>query len=341
MEIKIANEEDKTKWDDLILFSENGTLYHTWDWLKLMEKHSTKKIFSHRLKATLYPIMVFDGSSLYGVIPLYLYKILSVKFVASPPPGVENKYLGPVIQNNDKIKLHNKYSKFIKFQNQIDYFIKNTLKSNIVNIDLPPYPQDPRSFIWSGYSVEPRHTNIIDLKKRETEIWNNFNKKLRNEIKKAHNEGIIVEEGTKEHIDFIYTTMSENQRIYSSKEFIQEIYDVFYPENLKIFVAKKDNKVLSGLIITNYKNKVDAWIGTPKVSYKGISPNPLIHWACIQWACTNKYNFYEIIDADNPNFFRFKNKFNSELIHYYSMRWYSPKIRISKGIYRAIKPRYK
>ena len=46
MEITIASDADQPLWDDIVVNSSEGTLFHTWKWLKIMEKHNSKKSIS-------------------------------------------------------------------------------------------------------------------------------------------------------------------------------------------------------------------------------------------------------------------------------------------------------
>ncbi|EHQ34317.1 GNAT family N-acetyltransferase [Methanoplanus limicola] len=341
MELKVADEGDKNSWDDLVFSSDNSTLYHTWDWLVKMNEHSSIKVFSGSIDPVLYRLMAYEGSELYGLIPLYVYKFLSVNIVFSPPVGVENSYLGPVIKKYDDIKLRNKYSKFIVFQKVLDGFMKDHLMSDVIKIDMSPFPYDPRSFIWSGYSVVPRHTYVLSLKEGKDVVWTNIHINLRSEIKKARKAGIVIEEGSKEHIDQLFDLMVKRGRIHTSREYIHDIYDDFSRGYVKLFIAKKDDQFLTGVLITYYKKKVDAWIGAPGLLFGNLNLNGILLWHTIEWACSQGYDYYEIIGADTPELFPFKNKFNAELRHYYSMRWYSPLIRIGKGIYHSFKPEFR
>ena len=50
MELKIADETDQQNWDAIVERSPNGTLFHTWKWLKLLEKYSSLKIAGIQIK---------------------------------------------------------------------------------------------------------------------------------------------------------------------------------------------------------------------------------------------------------------------------------------------------
>lgn len=338
-DIKIAEECNKEKWDEVVSLSPHGTIFHTWKWLKIMEKHSIKNILNTKTKAILYPIMVSKGLEIIGLLPIYYYQSRFFRIVSSPPSRVENFYLGPVLSNYDSLKSRDKQEHLVEFNKEIDKYIKNNLKPNFILINSSPGLEDSRPFKWSGYEVEPKYTYILNLKAGKDKIWKGFSKSLRYYIEKARKEGIEVTEGSKDDLDCIYAMLKNRGRISATKEFMTEIFENISQDNLNVLIAKKENELLSGIITISYKNKVSFWIGSPKVSYKGISPNELILWESIKSAIDKGYEFYEIIGADELVLYPFKSKFNAELIIRLNLRWFSPKFMLINNIYRAIRPK--
>jgi lipid II:glycine glycyltransferase (peptidoglycan interpeptide bridge formation enzyme) len=151
--------------------------------------------------------------------------------------------------------------------------------------------------------------------------------------------GIEVDEGERRDVEHIYDLLKRRDRIKATKEFLLEIFDNFHPNNIKVFISKKENDCLSGIITTCYKNKVSFWIGSPRVLYHGVSPNELLLWESIKWSIANGFEFYEIMGADDLSLYPFKSKFNGELINSLSMKWFSPAFKLIVGVYQSIKPR--
>jgi len=340
MDVLIASDSDQQLWDDIIYSSIEGTLFHTWKWLKIMEKHNRKKIFSRQYRGILYPLIVHEGNEIIGLMPVFFYNTPFLKMACSPPFSVENLYLGPIMKKNDAIKQHRKQNLMFKFQKAIDQFLKNTLKANYISIHSSPGMSDPRPFIWSGYKVEPEFTNIVDLIPGEKTVWDNFDRTMRNTIYKLEKNRISTDAGSKEDVELIYNLLRERKRIHATKEFLWEIFENFFPENLNIFIAKKDDIPLTGIITILYKDKISVWIGAPKITIAGISPNYIVHWECIRWACDNNFKRFELLGASDPTLFAFKSKFNDEIIPYYTMKWYSPFNRFIISLYNGLYPRY-
>ena len=129
MELKVIGESEKEIWDKVVYESPQGTLFHSWKWLKIVEEHSKKIVLGKSYLARLFPLMVFEKTEIVGIIPVFFYDIPFIKTVLSPATGVENLYLGPVLYNQEKLNQNKQQTRLLEFQNQIDNFIKKTLKA--------------------------------------------------------------------------------------------------------------------------------------------------------------------------------------------------------------------
>ena len=341
MNITIASDTDEQVWDDVVINSSEGTLFHTWKWLKIMEKHNRTKIFSRTYKGKLYPLIVWKGKEIIGLMPIFFYDTPLIKMAISPPSSVETNYLGPVMKKKNGLTSYKRQIIFHEFQKKIDDFFKNTLRSDYIKIKSAPGMFDPRHFIWSNYEVQPEYTYIIDLTLGEKRIWGNFSNTLRNSINRANKSGFTVTTGVKEDMEIIYNQLHQRQRVHASNEFILEILKNFSPENVKVFITYKDDIPLTGVLLVCYKNKVWVWVGTPKNSIDGINPNNILYWECIRWACTNNYQSFEVIGASDISTYPYKVKLCGEIAPFYSMKWYSPLNRLIVSLDRGLHPRYK
>jgi lipid II:glycine glycyltransferase (peptidoglycan interpeptide bridge formation enzyme) len=339
MYLSVASDPDQELWDEVVRYSDEGTIFHTWKWLKAIEKHNVKKICSRSYNGRLYPLMVWEKDKIVGLMPIFFYNSKIYKISCSPPYGIEYLYLGPVINKLEKpLKSRKKQNIFYQFHKTVDNFLKNELKSNYIRIISSPGLSDPRPFYWSGYQVVPQFTNIIPLRDGEKCLWENLSHDARNSINKAKKNGITVEMGSREDIDVLIKLLDTRDRMHSERTIISDILNDFFPRDLTCLIAKKDGKVLTGFLLVLYKKKVTGWIGTPKVVSEGISPNYLLQWECLRWAGNNNFDFFENLSANELSTFPFKSKFNTEIIPYYQLKWFSPLPRLVESVYRGIFP---
>ena len=343
LNLRMAGEEDSGLWDELVKESSQGTIFHTWKFLKIMEEHTRKKLMGKRIEGISYPILAFKGSNPVGLIPLFFYKHHFVRFVLSPPLGVECLYLGHVLKDYDTMKQSKKESTLIQFQNELNEFITLNYRPQITSLNLSPGILDSRPFKWTGYDVEPRHTYIIDLKKGTDHIWAQFHKELRRCINKTLDKKILIQDGSKKELKIIYNLLTERRieqgmDATTSLDYLLDIYKE-YGDNLDILVAKHDSDYISGLVTLYYKNKAAFWIGAPKIT-SDINANELLLWESIKLAYEKGYTYYEIMGANHPSLYKFKTKFNGDLVTSLSCKRYSPSsIKILEILSRAIKSR--
>lgn len=337
MELIIAEETDRQKWDDVVDRSPNGTIFHSWKWLKILEKHSCLKIAGIRSRGELYPLFIMDKEKAVGIYPLFFFKNSLIRSCYSPPTLVEMVFLGPLFPGMDSMKEEKKQIFIEEVQKLIDRFIKKDQKANYIQINTTPGYEDCRSFRWSGYTVEPMYTYYIDISQGTDLLWKSFNRSLRYYIEKARKEGITVTDGTKDDVLFIYDLLKERGRIASPKELMGDLFSGFSPNHLKVFMAKTNSETLSGIITILYKDKVTFWAGAPRCSYKGLSPNELLLWESIRWAAEQGYKTFEIEGADDYSLFPFKRKFNGKVIPYYKMKWMSPSLKVISSVYHSLR----
>ncbi len=320
IKLKIADDTNSEEWDDLVEASPHGTLFHTWKFLKIVEKHTSSK---------LYPLIGMKGTTPIGVYPLFLQRKHSIKLVLSPPSGALLLYLGPALLDYDRLKQSKKESTFVDFQKKIDEFLQSEIGYNYARIRTIPGLIDSRPFLWTNYKVEPLYTYMLDLDKPPDEIWKTFNKQVRMEINKTIKQGVKVKEGSEEDLEVLrqsvfnrFIEQGLKSRDYSA--YLRDIYESFYPKNFRVFVGNYKEEVIGGLTLICYKDKVSLWMGVPKTDLKGIYPNDLVMWESIKWAYENGFKKYEIMDSgDDPRLKRFKSKFNPELCFWYSAEKYS------------------
>jgi len=336
IELQIAEENEREKWNMLVENSSHGTIFHTWEWLKIVEKHVNMR---------LYPIIGMRGSNIIGIYPLFLHRNFILRAVFSPPPWVAVPYLGPVILEYEKLKQDKRESVFIAFQRKADEFIREEMKAHYSLIKTAPGILDARPLKWNGYIVEPIYNYVIDLRKGADSVFKNFKKSLRNDISRAEKKGISVEEGSKEELKWIYNAVKrryseQNKRVSTTEMYLLDLYDTFYPQNMKIFVAKYEGEIVGGLLNIYKNKKILNWMGNVKTNIRGVSPNDLLHWEVIKWATEHGLKYYELVGANTERLCHYKSKYNPSLSICFSAKKYlsfSAKL-VESAYFNILKP---
>jgi hypothetical protein len=339
MEIQIieADKDLLSKWDAIVEESPHGTIFHMLDWLKTVEKNTTSK---------LYLLAGLKGEEITGIFPLFRQNFMHslLKAALSPHGSSFVPYLGPIFLGYNEYKQDKRESILKDFQTATNDFYTKQLNPNYISIICAPGFEDMRCYQWSGHSVTPCYTymkNIVDIES----TWNDLKKQLRKNIRNAENKGVTVKEGDRKDVDFIYSSVSqrlEDQQLFLGmpKEYFYNLYDVFYPRNLRIFLAEYAGERVGGIIILCFKGKVSVWFGAAQPELSGFYPNDLLHWSIIQWANKEGFKEFEIIGANSPSISFFKSRYNLNLELYFSVTKYSSRlVKYAKSAYvKALLP---
>jgi len=84
----IVTLQHKDLWDDLVDRSHHGLIFHKWDFLKIVEKHSGYRLM---------PLGVYKGDKLTCIFPIFCSREMGMKMVLSPTPHACIPYPGPVM----------------------------------------------------------------------------------------------------------------------------------------------------------------------------------------------------------------------------------------------------
>lgn len=339
---KVAAEKEKESWDRIVEESPHSTIFHKWEWLKSTEKNTGCK---------LHPLFCMKGESLAGILPIFYRKISYFNIVFSPPPKALLLYLGPVICNYEQMKQSKRESIFLDIMESLISYAKRDVKGAYLRIRTSPGISDSRPLSWAGFGVTPLYTYVIPLSGDSDKVWESFNSQVRIDINKTIKEGVNVSHGSKDDLEKIRKMVSDRfveqgvKNPVSYRDYLFDIYKKFHPEHLKIFVAKYNGEVITGLTLLCFRKRASLWLGIPKTQIKGIYPNDLLQWEAIKWACENGYEEFEIMDAgDDPRLRHFKSKFNPDIVPWFSADFYNSKLfkiieKGSKGIFSTFKMR--
>ncbi len=336
VEIRVADENNASEWEKLVETSPCSTIFHRWEWLKTVEKHT---------KSRFYPIIGYENSIPIGIFPLFSQKKFSIKSLFSPPPATAIPYLGPLMVHREETT-YDRESSYMEFSSKVLEFISSEIKPNYTRFNFSPGVNDLRPLMWAGYEISPYYCYYVDIKRGDSaHLLAQFKKRLRQGINRAVRFGVTVREGEDADIPKIYHLM---QRRYSeqdkpvtvSEQYLREIYNKF-SSNIKIWVAEYEGEVITGLIEAHYKNEIASWIGNPKPETKDVNANDLLNWFALKWACDNGFSRYITVGAAGVRrLYPYYSKFNFEpLLCLTAKRYSSSLFKLAESSYtNIIKP---
>jgi hypothetical protein len=332
IEIRTLKKDEYKMWDELVESSPHGTIFHKLDWLKIVERHTNSR---------LHLFVGYKGDEVVAAIPFFYHRKYCFKILSSPINNAMIQNLGPFIPNYGELKQDKREYYFREFQKKLDKYIYTRINPQGIAITTSPNLIDVRPYIWLKYQIIPRYNYIKNIEDLDL-IWKLFKSTLRKNIHNAEKKGVeIIEDnidGYGSIIQFLSKRLEEQeQRLPTSKEYMLDIYNAFYPNNLRVFISRYKGKKVGGIIFTTYRDKVSIWIGATRADLKGIYPVDLLQWKIIEWANKNGFKYCEILGANVPSISYFKSRYNFDLDTYYSVEKLSPEFKIVANAFRILR----
>jgi hypothetical protein len=305
--------EDKERWDQFIESSPQGSLFHKWDFLKTVERHS-----GHRFL----PYCVYSGEQLRCLFPFFVGKDHGLTVMNSPPPNTQIPYLGPAFDPSVQARRATAKEKiFDQVTGEVCGEIEK-IDPNYVSITTVPNFLDVRSFIWKNYREHFRMTYAIDLEKSLDEIWASFSNGCRRGIRKssAHSPEIQQTDDVSALLDIWRERFSELgvQVPLLSDRYLKDLVAAF-PQDVTIY-----NLIIDGRLATAtaccvmQKERYGYWIGLVNASkFRGV--NEYLLWEVVRGAKSKGFKKLDLGPSDaGPSLF--KSKFDPVLEPFWSLK---------------------
>jgi len=320
MTTECYTEKKSREWDAIVEDSVQGTLFHKWNWLKIMEKHTG---------SVLHPLVIKKDDIPIGIFPLFFQKKGIIRMVYSPPPHTSVFYMGPIITNYETMRQSRRENNYFEVQKLVDDYITTELNADYVNISLPPGLTDPRPYSWGGYSVQPLYDYVIDLNGNSDLLFQSLDKRQRQDINRAKKKGMNVEIGSRKEYEAIVDLMNERYRqqakiVTVPTDYLLDIYDAF-SKNIRVFYATYEDEIVTGLLDLHYKDTIYSWIGNLK-PIKLLSPSPgdLVNWEAVKYGCEQGFRSYITLGAAG----------NKRLYAYYATK-FNPRLSIRFSVKKS------
>ncbi len=137
---------------------------------------------------------------------------------------------------------------------------------------------------------------ILELPGSSEALMAGFKSKLRSQVKKPIKEGLVAKVGGLEFLESFYKVFCINMRDLGSpvhsKLFIRRVLEEF-PDKARICVVfKNDTPLAAGILIGCDGMVYNPWASSLK-EYSRLSPNMLLYWTMLQYACDSGYRRFD------------------------------------------------
>jgi FemAB-related protein (PEP-CTERM system-associated) len=118
-------------------------------------------------------------------------------------------------------------------------------------------------------------------------LWEGFDRKVRNQVRKAEKSGLATESGGVELLDAFYGVFAQNMRdlgtpVYD-KRFFAEVLAAF-PEATRVFLVRKDAQPVAGSITYQFGGAMQVPWASSLREFLALSPNNALYWEMLRHA---------------------------------------------------------
>jgi hypothetical protein len=299
--------DDKKLWDQFVENSPQGTLFHMWDFLKIVERHSGFQLL---------PYAIFSGDKLRCIFPFFIMRRLGLTTMFSPPPDAQIPYLGPAFDPSVAgLRAHKKEKIFQQVTDEVCTEI-DKLSPNFVSFRTVPSFIDVRTFEWKNYSVQLKFTYAIDLEKPLDDIWSGFGKRCKQGIKHVSALSPHVEQTN--DVSLVLGMWRERrkergqrQNLYSGS-YLEEVAAAF-PQRVTVHSVSIDGRIAAGdICCVLLEDRYGLWIGGVNAR-KNLKTDEFHLWEVIQHAKAEGFKTLELGGVGPKSLSMHKSKFDPVL----------------------------
>ena len=280
MDIKISSiaKANDSEWDSIWQGCEYSTYFHSREWAEIWNKYTNGRIQPK-------PLLITFSDEKRALLPFSSQRILrglSQQYLSSPA-GTFGGWI-----SRDELNVNHG-------QLLVDYIYRK-LRSIVWRLN--PYDKIISQCQFS--KIENDETNAINLKGGFDSIYRSWTKGHKSAARKAHKAGVIIEKADRqEHWKEYYAIYEDSLQRWGKKttsRYRGNLFEILYnltSENIELWLAKYEEKVIAGALCFYSKNHVAYWHGAALSDYFNMRPVNLLMYEVIKDACGKDYLWFD------------------------------------------------
>ncbi len=308
--MKIINTLTKDFWDEVVSKSGNATFFHSPTWAEIISQTypemriATKGIEFGDGTRAVFPL-ISVRTRLNGIFNTYYSMV----------PGV----YGGIISDGRRLTTVELEMIFSR--------LKTRKFNHIIYVDNPFESYE----IPESYQKREMFTHVLKLNSDFEITKRNFSRGNKSNINKSKRRGVSIENAQteadyKEYYEIYNDSLSRWGDHTSSRysfELFHNIYKINSP-NIKLWLAKVDNKAIAGALVFYQNKHAVAWHGACLQSHFDFRPNNLLYAEIIRDVCEQGYKYFDFNPSGgHEGVVRFKESFGTKRLNFQVHRWSS------------------
>ena len=308
--MKIIDNISKELWDEIISESDHATFFHSHTWANII----SKSMPHHKVKTKCF---IFDDGTK-AILPLILLKQRLKGFVKSYYSVVPGVY-GGLISNNQLLD-QDKINRIFDSLKCLLFCNFSIVGNPLCNYEIPGFYKKMHLF-----------TQIVDLKQGHDAVFSSYTRMNKQNIRKAQNAELKIDyaRSLDDYKDY-YQSYGDCLKRWGDRATNRYSFDLFKnifeakSPNIKLWLVKKDEKIIGGLLIFYCSKHVVAWHGSSLRECFKYRPNNFVHAEVIRDACEKNYWYYDFNPScDHEGVVNFKRSFGTKRFDLCAYYWAS------------------
>lgn len=300
--IRITNDIQTEKWNELLKSAPNATVFHTKEWAEVITK-------TYPARKKLYIVAEDDRGKLLGMMPLVeLVKFGFHNYLSLPLDG----YGGPItIGDQDE----NLKEKILFYFSGLGRGWRHGLLRTV------DFSEQCKILEKYGFQRRRCFTHLLHLNTSFESVWKNkFSRNVRKIVRQAKRKGVCIEEvknldDVKAYYEIAVHTSKRRGVIPYPVQIYENIFKYMQSQGLvKWHLAKCNGLPIAGTIHFVFKDSILSWLNASYQHYWHLRPNNLLVSSIIEWGCENGMQMYNF-GASPPSateLIRFKESWGAE-----------------------------
>jgi FemAB-related protein (PEP-CTERM system-associated) len=285
VEVALATSVDRAAWDAFVAAHPAATGYHEWEWGSVF-----KRAFGHQPEY----LVARRGSRIAGVLPLVELRSVLFGRLMSSLPFVN---YGGVVSESDEVTaaLVRAATTLAQGRGARHLELRHTTK----RLEGAPSRQHK---VAMHLALAPG-------------MWERFDRKVRNQIRKAEKSGLTADHGGLERLDEFYPVFARNMRdlgtpVYA-RRFFEEILRAF-PDRARVVVVRSGEAPVAAAVTFQARDTLEVPWASSLREYNTLCPNHLLYWTAIQSALADDCRTLDFgRSTPNEGTFQFKRQWGA------------------------------
>jgi len=288
--VLVTDEVMAAEWDEYVDRHPEASVYHSWAWREIFGL-----AFGHD---TLYLAARTHDRTLAGVLPLVLFR-----------HPVFGRYMVslPFVNYGGILASHPRAARAL-----LDEATTRARLDGMSHVELRHrMPQ------FDGLPARCHKVSMtMALAGTVQDAWNNLDRKVRNQVRKAEKSGLAVETGGLELTDAFYEVFAENMRdlgtpVYPRRWFAEIVSR--FPARARVFVVRHSGTPVAGAVTIGFRGTLEIPSASSRRSARQLCPNMLLYWHIMQQAITDGYRILDFgRSTPDKGTYHFKRQWGAE-----------------------------